>query len=616
MSDNTGYTNSTLNWITAVVCILLCAYYYFFFFNRALVELDIEVEKRTRFKLYWAVDDEPFSEKNSSVVTLGPTQKHYSFFLTDLGKIDRLRVDPFQYVGSATVQRITLSQTGFEPVTLDLAAFDPAHDIAETKFGSNGLYVKSTDLDPNLLVEPVIVTKPFSLLLELSRYAAICALVLLVMAGCAPLRRDFIFVPFLLAVVLSLIVVMASVSKRNAHPDEYVHLEATSYYQENWLPPEIEDSAIERTYSSYGFSRLNNGEIYYLFAGKLAKLLEPLKVDRLFAWRSFNLLLFALIFLYTVRSVEARLVALPFLITPQVWYIFSYCVSDAFGVFLCFLAACELVRDKSFFNRISDAQRAFPWLAIILFSILLGLLFLLKATFYPFIVLIYAAFLWKWLQNREDRWIIFTRVLICSIIALTLAGARIGADYYVNGFDRNEKLLIMQEKTARYLYKPSTELNKKHASLYMKERGRSLKEVVVTHRWFANTFQTGVGKYGYFTISGSHTYYQLMKWSLIALLVFICGAVAVRGNTEGRMLMLLVAGLSLGLVGASLHQSWHISLQPQGRYLFTILPMIGVVLARNRKVIDNSVFVLIVLHLFLLSFYSFVFVGITAIPRA
>ena len=82
------------------------------------------------------------------------------------------------------------------------------------------------------------------------------------------------------------------------------------------------------------------------------------------------------------------------------------------------------------------------------------------------------------------------------------------------------------------------------------------------------------------------------------------------------MLMLLVAALSLGLVGASLHQSWHISLQPQGRYLFTILPMIGVVLARNREVIDNAVFMLIVLHLFLLSFYSFIFVGIAAIPRA
>ncbi|NNK58320.1 MAG: hypothetical protein HKP44_13515 [Desulfofustis sp.] len=616
MSDKTGYANSTLAWVTAAVCLLGCFYYFFFFYNRALVEVEIEVEHKTRFKLYWAQNNESFSEDHASGVTVVPGRSSYTFFLTNLGGIDQLRIDPFQYQGSGTIKRLTLSQPGYEPVEIDLAELSPRHEIGDSRAGPDGLKIGSTGKDPYLMTEPTTVKKPFNPLLEGSRYAAICLIVLLVIAGCRNWSEEFAFVPVLLAVVLALIVVMASVSKRNAHPDEYVHLEATSYYQENWLPPVIDESAIERSYSAYGFSRLNNGEIYYLFAGKFTKLLEPLNVDRLFALRSFNILLFALIFLYAARSVEARLVALPLLISPQVWYIFSYCVSDAFGLFLCFLAGCELVRENSFFNRVSDVQRAFPWPAIILVSILLGLLFLLKATFYPFIILIYVAFLWSWLKNWGDRWIIFTRVLVCSVIALTIAGARIGADYYVNGLDRNEKLLMMQEKTAHYWYKPSTELNKKHASLYMKERGSSLKDVIVIHKWFAKTFVTGVGKYGYFTISGSDTYYRLMKWSMIIFLIFICGAVAVKGNSEGRMLLLLVVGLSLGLIGASLHQSWTISLQPQGRYLLTILPMIGVVLARNRQMIDNSIFILIVLHLFLLSFYSFVFVGIAAIPRA
>ena len=615
MSDKTGYSNSTLAWVTAAVCLLGCVYYFFFFYNRAFVELEVEVEHKTRFQLFWAQNNEAFSEKKSSGVTVVPGRSSYTFFLTDLGKVDQLRIDPFAYQGSGTIKRLTLSQPGYEPVEVDLAEISPGNDIGESRAGPDGLEIGSTGKDPFLISELTIGEKTFNPLLEGSRYALICLIVLMVFTSCRTWSEDFAFVPVLLAVVLALIVIMAAISKRNAHPDEYVHLEATSYYQENWLPPVIDDSAIERTYSAYGFSRLNNGEIYYLFAGKFAKLLEPLKIDRLFALRSFNILLFALIFLYAARSVEARLVALPFLISPQVWYIFSYCASDAFGLFLCFLAGCELVRENSFFNRVRNVHRAFPWLSIILVSILLGLIFLLKATFYPFIILIYAAFLWSWLESRGDRWIIFTRVLICSVIALTIAGARIGADYYVNGPDRKEKLLMMQEKTAHYWFKPSTEMNKKHVSLYMKERGGSLKDVIVTHKWFANTFETGTGKYGYFRISGSNIYYSLMKWSLIILLIFICGAVAVRGSSEGRILLLLVVALSVGLVGASLHQSWTISLQAQGRYLFTILPMIGVVLARNRRVFENSVFILIVLHLFLLSFYSFVFVGITAIPR-
>jgi hypothetical protein len=144
----------------------------------------------------------------------------------------------------------------------------------------------------------------------------------------------------------------------------------------------------------------------------------------------------------------------------------------------------------------------------------------------------------------------------------------------------------------------------------------TLKEMIVKYRWFAHSFQTGFGKYGYFTISGSDTYYRLMKWSMIVFLVFLGGAVAFRGDTEGRLLALLVCGLALALVAASVHRSWTIDFQAQGRYLFPILPMIGVVLARNRSVVDNKVFILLTMQLFLLSLYSFIFIALPAIPRS
>jgi hypothetical protein len=69
------------------------------------------------------------------------------------------------------------------------------------------------------------------------------------------------------------------------------------------------------------------------------------------------------------------------------------------------------------------------------------------------------------------------------------------------------------------------------------------------------------------------------------------------------------------LTGASLHRSWTIDFQAQGRYLFPVLPMIGIILARNRAAVDNRVFILITLHLFLLSIYSFVFIALPAVPR-
>jgi uncharacterized membrane protein len=151
--------------------------------------------------------------------------------------------------------------------------------------------------------------------------------------------------------------------------------------------------------------------------------------------------------------------------------------------------------------------------------------------------------------------------------------------------------------------------------MFMRERGTTLKALLVKHQWFAHSFETGFGKYGYFTISGSETYYKLVKWSLIVFLVFLCGAVAVRGDTEGRLLVLLVGGLALALIGASIHRSWTVDFQPQGRYLFPILPMLGVIIAKNRRALDNKLFILLTVHLFLLSLYSFIFVALPAIPR-
>ena len=610
-----GQSGRIAAWFIAALCLLGCVYYFLAFYNRALVELDIEVEHKTQFKLYWSSADQPFSEKKRSVITIHPGQHKYSFYLTDLGKVERLRVDPFQYSGTGSLQRLSISQAGYDTIVVDLAVLEPLHDLAATELTPDGLILESSGKDPYLLLEPVFVKAPVNWLLEAGRYLLICFIVVVIVVGCAPLARDFAYVPLLLAIVLSLIVVMAVVSKRNAHPDEYVHLEASIYYQQHLLPPNIEDPEIEKSYSAYGISRLNNGEIYYLLAGKFSKLLEGVNVDRLLALRSFNILLFGLIFIYTVKSVGARLVALPFLLSPQVWYIFSYCVSDAFGLFLCFLTGCELVRKNSFLNRILDTQRSTPAVSMLLFSSLLALLLLLKINYYPFIILVYAVIFWRWLHQREDRLTIFIRILACSLMALLLASVRIGADYYVNGTDRSEKLAMMQEKTAHHWYKPSTEMSKKHVSMFMRERGTSLKELLVRHRWFAHSFQTGFGKYGYFSISGSETYYGLMKWSVIAFLAFLCGAVAVRGDTEGRLLALLVCGLALALIAASVHRSWTVDFQAQGRYLFPILPMIGVILGKNLQAVDNKVFTLLTLHLFVLSIYSFIFIALPAIPR-
>ncbi len=605
-----------------LLCFLACFYYYHFFFSRSHVALDIVVHQKTEFKLYWAAENEPFSEKRRAIVDIGPEKSSYSFFLTDLGRVARLRIDPMAAKGGALVKRIAISQNGFKTIDVDFEQVEPLYDITSFSVDQEGLHVDSAGNDPNFLYLPSIERVPVNWLAELVRYALMCLAVFLVSLACAPLRQNFRYVVVMLCVILAYIVAMAAVSKRDVHPDEYVHLDATMYYQENWLPPLIDDPAIENTYSVYGISRLNNGEIYYLLAGKFSRAVAVFQMGELFSLRLFNIFLFACILIYAALSIPARLVALPFILSPQIWYIFSYCVSDAFGLFLCFMAGCELVRPNSSLNRLLDAGRArTPWLAFWGLSITLGLLFLLKINYYPFIGLFYICVIGKIFKIRQnddtgaDSRRVIIRMLLVTLLAMTLAGLRIGADYYVNGPDRQVKILRMEEKTAHPWYKPSTDLHHKHVSMYLKARGTTLWGVIDEHQWFGHSFVTSFGQYGYFTISAPEIYYELAKWAFVAFLVYSFLVIGIKGTMQDRLLALLSICLAVALIGASLYRSWTIDFQAQGRYLFPILPMLGILFARSRHLFETRIFTLLVSQLFFLGVYSFVFIALVSIPR-
>ena len=96
-------------------------------------------------------------------------------------------------------------------------------------------------------------------------------------------------------------------------------------------------------------------------------------------------------------------------------------------------------------------------LPAVLIALLLGMLFLLKKNYYPFIALFYFCLLLRIIKSDSfgSRSTIVVRIIILTVFALGFAGIRIGMDYYVNGADRQEKMLAMQEKTEFVFYFPS-----------------------------------------------------------------------------------------------------------------------------------------------------------------
>ncbi len=600
------------------ICILACGYYYSIFINRAQVELEIQVSQNSLFKIYWADEKQQFSEKKSIAQRVSPSQKKYTFSFIDIGTFTTLRFDPIQYSGEAVIKNIKISQKGYKPIDVNLSEVQPLNQIKSTTSSPEGLSFSSSGNDPFFLYVPHIDKKPFDWGRDLLVLALICIALIMFVSGCSSLRIDFSYVPIMMSMVLVLVTTMAVISKRNSHPDEYVHLAATSYYQDNWLPPDIEDEAIEDTYSVYGMSRLNNGEIYYLLAGKAANFFQAFNIGKLLSLRLFNVLLFSLVVLYTVYSAPARAVALPFLISPQIWYVFSYCTSDAFALFICFIAGCELVRPGSMLNRAIESdsilKRIISTLSV---ALLIGLLLLLKKNYYPFIAFFYICLLWRIIKSDSpgSPSTAIIRIIVLTVLAIGFAGVRIGMDYYVNGLDRQEKIMVMQEKTAHKWYKPSTELQNKHVHLYQKERGVPLKTLVVRSKWFKKSFQTGAGMYGYFTIIAPDRYYEIAKWFALILLAYIYLNIFIRGSGEDRILVVLAGMLSVALIGVSLYHSWTMDFQAQGRYLFPILSMFGLLLGRCRMIFDTRLFVLSISQLYFLGLYSFIFIALVNIPR-
>ena len=604
-------------------CCLVCGLYYYFFVNKAYVEIELSVTQKTEFKIYWAGADQPYSEQRMSVAVATPEHKNYSFFLANIGKLARLRIDTHSYKGEATLNKLLIRQEGYKTLALttpeQLGTLVPLFDIGESRIDNDGLWVKSTGIDPNLELHILPEKAGINLGWLVVRLLGVAAIVFCVIYCAGPLAKELRFVPVLLFGIWLLIIAMAGISKDNAHPDEYVHMSATSYYQDHWLPPAIDDPAIRHTFSAYGVSRLNNGEIYYLFSGKFEKFMQSFDLPEYLSLRLFNVFLFGLILLYTVRNRYARMVALPFLVSPQLWYVFSYCASDAFALFFAFLAACELIDPESLLHRYlkGDGWGVKVFGAILLGS-LLGIVFLLKKNYYPFVVFFYLCLAAKLFLTDQFFWEkkeAFKRLVLITIIGLGVLGLRVGADYQVNGMDRQEKIVSLQEELANPWYKPSTELHKKHISLYRKARGATLEEIVMVDRWFERSFQSSFGVYGYFTISGTQGYYDLVRWFGVVLLVFVFAAIFRGGGLVGGGMAVAALGLAGGLIGVSLHHSWALDFQAQGRYLFPIVPMLGILYGWNYTVVNRRLLILFLTPMVMLGVYSFIFEGLLRIPR-
>lgn len=605
-----------------LLSIVMLVIYQLLVVNLAVLKLDVKTDTRTLFKVYYKDTAGQWAEEKAGFFIIKPGTSKYSLRLTDIREMEELRIDTSESPATVTVHSIEIQQPGFQPIILNsekqFQKLRVGTGIEEYSYSNDGFRVAPSTRDPQLYYTLPELQPVNDLRATVMSTIAIVLLAFLLVVLAYRLGKDYGFVLCWGTIACTLIVVMAAISSYNKHPDEMVHVAAAGYFIDHSLPPEVGAEDIRHTYSPYGVSRLHSGEIAYFFAGKFAKLLEPLQLPLYLAVRYFNVALFAVLLCCGLLSVQFRILLIPLMLSPQIWYIFSYFNSEAFAVFIILMAAFQMVHPRSWWNRLMDMEEDFPLASLALagLGILLGLVFLLKKNFYFFVVFLFFYLVWRILFKKvELTRTVFFRACSILLIGGCIFGAVRGFDAYVNDFKKSEKILEAREQYAQKIYKPSTPLEKKLYYLQMKERGVTIKGAMEDMRWGERIFRSSFGEYGYTNVAGTLNYYDIVRYSSIALAGVVLLSICIFGRFEGIALLSVATVCSVVLMAMAFYHAWAVDFQAQGRYFLPIIGMLSILTYHQRKSLANFPCYVMATTMFLLSVYSYVFVALAGIGK-
>ena len=416
-----------------------------------------------------------------------------------------------------------------------------------------------------------------------------------------------------LGTVLAAVVMTVYVGLRSPfwlNPDEYDVKAAVLYYFSHFMPPDIRSDIINDSFPVYGTSRHFEFNMFYFYAGKLGQFFSDAAVQI----RLFSLILFGIMAALVIRNIRKNYALLfVFLLTPQVWYIFSYSTSDALDFFMGFLCLYELVEKDSMLNRLlRESFRKRHLLYYALLSVLFLHIFWAKMTFYTILMFLFFILLIHMLfQEKKERGELFRKYLILAGLTLTLFALRyMITDFPHYGFDKLGAVAEVTERQAEYGYKFSTPPMEAAYSMRFFEKGISLGELLTQYDFHTNLFRTFAGFFGSYAFGAADWYYLVMG----ALYLILLGRVIWRLWMQKKSIFRWETGaVSLicfiqyvMIVG----NSWFVDFQPQGRYLLPILFFIAYLISRIEHVWEDKLLRTVLVCTSVLSLYAFACVGI------
>ena len=475
--------------------------------------------------------------------------------------------------------------------------------------------------------------------------------------------------PIWLAVAWLLAACMAVLSAFDAHPDERFHVAAGAYYLDHWLPPRATEAELAPSLSRYGFTYLGEIDATDFLAGKVARVL-PAGLPEYLRFRAFNLLLFGILVVVYWRRREPFAPYVLLLLTPQIWYVFSYFNNDALPLFLSLLLADLAFGARApLIDALSTPLRRATLAPLAAAGILVGLLVLTKSNYLPVLAFVLFFAVWKafglaaaaagigtlgiylartrsfitmsadalraslaigataiaalvapqlW-RSRATR-VRVAHAALVALVALAVAGPPLAYDRAVNGSgpEKAGALGVIAEKHAVPEYRPSDAADTdSFFGLRLRDKGVALHELLVKPwSWPVKTEQSFTGYYGYMNVRGPAVYYIAIFVLYLALLGVTSRAILLHGERLEQELLVVAACFGGGVIALSLFHSWINDFQAQGRYLFPVLVLFAIPFTRASRLFRGRVVPALLEIAFLLSAISFVFVGLWRIAKA
>jgi len=383
------------------------------------------------------------------------------------------------------------------------------------------------------------------------------------------------------------------------------------------------------------------------------------------AARSFNVMVFACLGgAMFLRPNWAPALAVV-LISPQVWYVFSYFNGDAFPLAIgMLLVAMAGQRDGAVAGYIESGKRA-PW-ALALFVALLAALLLSKRNYLPLVpgILLWLAIAHigiSWLSlssallgavllclsvfagdiaawsgtgipigiavagclaaalaaclfvlpavKRDEKRPVLRRLMIAILAMLAVASPRVIWDIAINGSPGERAATVDQimEDRAATPFKPSVvATGQGYEGRDIATRGVTLGQMLFQpYQWISLSAKSAFGVYGFMSVfTPDGLYWALMLMSVTLAVVTAIGLLRSRPDVGGKLLVSAV-GIATLVVLISVMHSWTFDLQRQGRYLFPLLPLLALMVGAAMPQLPRKPFGLALGAAAALSFYSY-----------